>query len=109
MNQWYLSVEVPTSTMGEKDCQDNNNCECLAESMLHDLDPINVHGALYLKTFTGSNQSMPASNCLRPTPNFLAFFFEKFQSERTHKNKPYAQPYDALKPDPVSVYLKFYK
>ena len=28
-----------------------SNCECLAESMLHDLEPINVHGAFYLKTF----------------------------------------------------------
>ena len=30
------------------------NCECLAESMLHDFGPINVHGAPYLKTFNVS-------------------------------------------------------
>ena len=36
------------------------------------------------------NPSTPASNCLRPTPNFQAFF-GIFQSERKHKNKPYAQ------------------
>ena len=35
-----LSVEVPTSTMGEKGCW--VNFECLAESMLHDFSPINI-------------------------------------------------------------------
>ena len=36
------------------------------------------------------NPLTPASNCLRPTPNFRAFF-GIFQSERKHKNKLYAQ------------------
>ena len=36
------------------------------------------------------NPLTPASNCLRPTPNFQAFY-GIFQSERKHKNKPYAQ------------------
>ena len=38
--------------MGEKGCyRIMINCEYLAESMLHDLEHINVHGAFYLKTF----------------------------------------------------------
>ena len=36
------------------------------------------------------NPLTPASNCPRPAPNFRAFF-GIFQSERKHKNKPYAE------------------
>ena len=36
------------------------------------------------------NPLTPALNCPRPTPDFLVFF-EIFQSEWKHKNKPYAQ------------------
>ena len=42
----YLSVEVPTSTMGEKGCWDN--FECLAESMFYDFSPINNYHLLMI-------------------------------------------------------------
>ena len=42
------------------------------------------------RLFNRINPLTPAFNCPRPTPDFLAFF-EVFQSERKHKNKPYVQ------------------
>ena len=67
---------------GERGCL--HNCECLRESMLHDLDPINVHGALYLKTF---NPLTPVSICARPTRKFLALIIKYFRpSESTEIN-----------------------
>ena len=44
----------------------------------------------YVKIRIIFNPLTPGSKCPRPTPDFLAFFVI-FQSERKHKNKPYAQ------------------
>ena len=53
LNKWYLSVGVPVQ-WERRVVRIIINCECLAESMLHDFEPINVHGAFYLKTFKRS-------------------------------------------------------
>ena len=51
---------------------------------------------------------MPEWNCLRSTPNFLAFF-ETFQSEQKHRNTPYQSNHRHKVRFQDVVYLKLNK